>query len=110
VREDEKVMRAVYAKAAAARATTRPPKEMALPAAAPTDWTGTEALEVALPAGVVDEAPTPAELEAATAPVLAGTVELTPGTMGTIRDERGATGVAVARAGVETVVLLVYVY
>lgn len=83
---------------------------MALPAAAPTDWTGTEALEVALPAGVVDEAPTPAELEAATAPVLAGTVELTPGTMGTIRDERGATGVAVARAGVETVVLLVYVY
>lgn len=94
-----------YARTAAAMATTRPPKEMALPAAAPTDCSGTEALEVALPSA--PEEPAAAELEA-TGPVLLTmtAVELTPGTMGTTRDV-GTMGVAVGTtAGVVTVMML----
>lgn len=99
VQELQAVRRAAYAKMAAAMAKTRPPKEMAVPAAAPVDDSGTLALVVALP----DEPEVAAELEAM-APVLLGTttaVELPP-TMGTTMEDPGAMGVAVAAAGVET--------
>lgn len=79
----------VYAKTAAATAKTRPPKEMAVPAAAPVDCSGAPALLVELPPADVG-----AEEELLTAPVPVGTVELTPGTMGVTR-EVGAMGVAV---------------
>jgi hypothetical protein len=99
-----------YARTTAAMATTRPPKEMALPEAAPTDCSGREELLVGLPAPPDVAA---GELLGATAPVLLTTaVELTPGTMGTTR-EVGAMGVAVgttgvSTAGVVTVVMLTY--
>jgi hypothetical protein len=70
-------------------AKTRPPKEMALEAAAPVAWAGAVPEEAgALVVGVAEE------LEAPTAPVLLATVPL-PGTMGVIRVGTGAAGVAV---------------
>lgn len=90
---------------AAAMATTRPPKEMAIPAAAPVA-SGTAALLAALtPEAAAEVAEARAEEPEATAPVLLTTmtVELTP-TMGVARDETGATGVAVASAVVAGVV------
>ena len=90
--------RAAYAKTAAARAKTRPPKDMAVPAAAPV-VSGTPALVVALP----DEPVVAAELDA-TAPVLLGTMTVEfPPTMGVTR-EVGTMGVAVAPAGTVGVV------
>jgi hypothetical protein len=95
--------RGVYAKTAAPMARTRPPKEMAVPDAAP-EALGAGALEVALPEEPLDDASEASgvevEVETVTAPVpVAVTVEL-PLTMGVtmapLLTGMGIMGVAVA--------------
>lgn len=78
---------------AAAMATTSPPNEMALPAAAPVA-SGRPGEVVALPAEPDEAAPEEAADEGPTRVVLMVAVELPPGTMGTIGVGAGATGVA----------------
>jgi hypothetical protein len=89
-----------YAKTAAPMATTRPPKEIMLPAAAPVD-SGAEGLSVALPATPVeDDSSDEGVDEAETAPVPVAMVELEP-TMGVTMEPLGAMGVAVGTTTTE---------
>jgi hypothetical protein len=81
-------------------ATTRPPKEIMLPAAAPVD-SGAEGLSVALPATPVeDDSSDEGVDEAETAPVPVAMVELEP-TMGVTMEPLGAMGVAVGTTTTE---------
>jgi hypothetical protein len=89
-----------YAKTAAPMATTRPPKEIMLAAAAPVD-SGAEGLSVALPATPVeDDSSDEGVDEAETAPVPVAMVELEP-TMGVTMEPPGAMGVAVGTTTTE---------